>query len=65
MYLKMHLKVSFFKKYCIITVNTSYYTGCPGTQSEQAGKTQSCQGCPNQGVCASGLPKAPDPGGWG
>ena len=36
--------------------------GCPGTQSEKAGKASACQGCPNQGVCATGLPKAPDPG---
>ena len=35
---------------------------CPGTQSEQAGKTSSCQGCPNQAVCASGKAKEPDPG---
>ncbi|XP_028669684.1 cytosolic Fe-S cluster assembly factor nubp1 isoform X1 [Erpetoichthys calabaricus] len=34
---------------------------CPGTQSEQAGKSSACQGCPNQSICASGLPKQPDP----
>ncbi|CAH1272960.1 cytosolic Fe-S cluster assembly factor nubp1-B-like [Branchiostoma lanceolatum] len=34
---------------------------CPGTDSEDAGKTSACQGCPNQAVCASALPKAPDP----
>ncbi|KAJ8251104.1 hypothetical protein GJAV_G00217290 [Gymnothorax javanicus] len=34
---------------------------CPGTTSEQAGKTSACQGCPNQKICASGAPKAPDP----
>ncbi|KAJ3036010.1 cytosolic Fe-S cluster assembly factor nbp35 [Rhizophlyctis rosea] len=33
---------------------------CPGTESEQAGKADSCAGCPNQAVCASG-PKGPDP----
>jgi len=33
---------------------------CPGTQSEQAGKSQSCAGCPNQQICAS-TPKGPDP----
>lgn len=27
---------------------------CPGPLSEQAGKKQSCEGCPNQGQCASG-----------
>ncbi|KAG1967769.1 cytosolic Fe-S cluster assembly factor NBP35 [Pimephales promelas] len=34
---------------------------CPGTNSEQAGKSSSCQGCPNQNICASGAAKAPDP----
>ncbi|XP_033999618.1 cytosolic Fe-S cluster assembly factor nubp1 [Trematomus bernacchii] len=34
---------------------------CPGTASEQAGKTSSCEGCPNQKTCASGATKAPDP----
>ncbi|KAL4659093.1 cytosolic Fe-S cluster assembly factor NUBP1 [Arapaima gigas] len=34
---------------------------CPGTSSEQAGKTSACQGCPNQRICASGEAKAPDP----
>ncbi|XP_051905219.1 cytosolic Fe-S cluster assembly factor nubp1 isoform X3 [Hippocampus zosterae] len=34
---------------------------CPGTRSEQAGKTSSCQGCPNQKLCASGATKTPDP----
>lgn len=33
---------------------------CPGTESEQAGKASACEGCPNQGVCAS-TPKGPDP----
>ncbi|CAO1423618.1 unnamed protein product [Diamesa hyperborea] len=35
---------------------------CPGTQSEAAGKTSACAGCPNQQVCASGDTKGPDPG---
>lgn len=34
---------------------------CPGTQSEQAGKAQSCSGCPNQNICSSGTTKGPDP----
>uniref|UniRef100_A0A8B9R5H9 NUBP iron-sulfur cluster assembly factor 1, cytosolic n=1 Tax=Astyanax mexicanus TaxID=7994 RepID=A0A8B9R5H9_ASTMX len=34
---------------------------CPGTTSEQAGKSSACQGCPNQTICASGAAKAPDP----
>lgn len=33
---------------------------CPGTNSEQAGKSEACAGCPNQSVCSS-LPKAQDP----
>lgn len=36
-------------------------TGCPGTQSDQAGNADACQGCPNKGVCST-LPKGPDPG---
>jgi len=27
---------------------------CPGTGSENAGKTAACAGCPNQGTCSSG-----------
>ncbi|XP_062388603.1 cytosolic Fe-S cluster assembly factor nubp1 [Sardina pilchardus] len=34
---------------------------CPGTSSDQAGKTSACQGCPNQNICASGAANAPDP----
>ncbi|XP_048349135.1 cytosolic Fe-S cluster assembly factor NUBP1 isoform X2 [Sphaerodactylus townsendi] len=34
---------------------------CPGTGSEQAGKAAACQGCPNQGLCASAKPAGPDP----
>ncbi|KAJ3050846.1 Cytosolic Fe-S cluster assembly factor nubp1 [Rhizophlyctis rosea] len=33
---------------------------CVGPESEQAGKADSCAGCPNQQLCASG-PKGPDP----
>lgn len=33
---------------------------CPGTQSEAAGKAESCAGCPNQQICAT-VPKGPDP----
>ncbi|KZV17304.1 Nucleotide binding protein 35 [Dorcoceras hygrometricum] len=33
---------------------------CPGPQSESAGKSDSCEGCPNQEACAS-APKGPDP----
>ncbi|KAG9071091.1 cytosolic Fe-S cluster assembly factor nbp35 [Linnemannia hyalina] len=33
---------------------------CPGTESEQAGKANACDGCPNQNVCAT-APKGPDP----
>ncbi|KAM9057534.1 cytosolic Fe-S cluster assembly factor NUBP1 isoform 3-T3 [Megaptera novaeangliae] len=34
---------------------------CPGVSSAQAGRGASCQGCPNQGLCASGAAAAPDP----
>ena len=30
---------------------------CPGTQSQDAGKADACQGCPNQKICASSVPK--------
>lgn len=46
----------------LITALCFILSDCPGTQSEQAGKTSSCQGCPNQKMCASGATKAPDPG---
>lgn len=32
---------------------------CPGTQSESAGKSAACAGCPNQTICAT-TPKGPD-----
>ncbi|EIW79255.1 P-loop containing nucleoside triphosphate hydrolase protein [Coniophora puteana RWD-64-598 SS2] len=34
---------------------------CPGTESEQAGKADACNGCANQEICASNTPKGPDP----
>lgn len=37
------------------------YTDCPGPQSESAGKSDACEGCPNQQICAT-APKGPDPG---
>jgi Mrp family chromosome partitioning ATPase len=33
---------------------------CPGPESEAAGKSDACDGCPNQAICAS-APKGPDP----
>ncbi|CAK5052377.1 unnamed protein product [Meloidogyne enterolobii] len=30
---------------------------CPGTQSEKAGKTSACAGCPNQKACSTGVPQ--------
>ena len=49
-----------------INVCFSHFTlmiiDCPGTQSDDAGKSSACAGCPNQQICAEGLPKAPDPG---
>jgi Mrp family chromosome partitioning ATPase len=32
-----------------------------GTESELAGKADACAGCANQEICASGVPKGPDP----
>uniref|UniRef100_A0A8C5XBS5 Cytosolic Fe-S cluster assembly factor NUBP1 n=1 Tax=Microcebus murinus TaxID=30608 RepID=A0A8C5XBS5_MICMU len=34
---------------------------CPGADSAQAGRGASCQGCPNQRLCASGAGATPDP----
>ncbi|ODV63068.1 Fe-S cluster-binding ATPase [Ascoidea rubescens DSM 1968] len=34
---------------------------CPGPESQTAGKDESCNGCPNQSICASQLNKGPDP----
>ncbi len=36
-------------------------TPSQGTESELAGKSEACAGCPNQDVCASGTAKGPDP----
>lgn len=33
---------------------------CPGTGSSDAGQASACAGCPNQQICASGAPAAPD-----
>ncbi len=35
--------------------------GCPGVKSNHAGKSSSCQGCPNQKLCSSGEPAKEDP----
>ena len=39
---------------------TERHAHLQGTESEQAGKSDACEGCPNQSVCAEG-PKGPDP----
>lgn len=41
-------------------VPTDANDSCPGTESTMAGKSDACDGCPNQTVCAEG-PKGPDP----
>eukprot|EP00741_Cyanophora_paradoxa_P008001 tig00001234_g7740.t1 len=33
---------------------------CPGTQSDEAGKSAACAGCPNASICKT-MPKGPDP----
>jgi hypothetical protein len=38
-----------------------FFAGCVGPQSEAAGKSEACAGCPNQAACASGAGKAVDP----
>lgn len=40
---------------------TSAPHDCPGTESQNAGKTSACAGCPNQTICASGEARGPDP----
>jgi Mrp family chromosome partitioning ATPase len=37
------------------------YSDPQGTESDQAGKAEACAGCANQEICASGVPKGPDP----
>jgi Mrp family chromosome partitioning ATPase len=34
---------------------------CPGVKSDDAGKADACNGCPNQQICASGEAKKVDP----
>jgi len=34
---------------------------CPGVGTEQSGKADACDGCPNQKICASAGPALPDP----
>lgn len=47
--------------FSLIIVRVLWFLDCPGPQSETAGKSDSCAGCPNQEVCAT-APKGPDPG---
>ena len=35
-------------------MSSSEPENCPGIDSEQAGKSTACAGCPNQGLCAGG-----------
>ena len=42
-------------------VISTHSTVKQGTESELAGKSAACEGCPNQNVCASGEAKGPDP----
>jgi Mrp family chromosome partitioning ATPase len=43
------------------SVTETIPNACPGTRSEAAGKASSCEGCPNQKVCASGQASVVDP----
>ena len=64
--LEMFPAVLFFDAICKVFSFTDsilfYFPDCPGTESENAGKSSACQGCPNQQICASSKPKGPDPG---
>jgi len=42
------------------TIPKNANENCPGVESENAGKGDSCQGCPNQQICASGAGKQID-----
>ncbi len=46
---------------CILSCYYHSYYSRQGTESELAGKSAACEGCPNQNVCASGTAKGPDP----
>lgn len=46
---------------CSFVLFAESSSDCPGPQSESAGKSDACEGCPNQEVCAT-APKGPDPG---
>ena len=43
------------------TVPENANEGCPGVESDAAGKSSACAGCPNQNVCASGEANKEDP----
>ena len=43
------------------TVPENANEGCPGVESDGAGKSSACAGCPNQNVCASGEANKEDP----
>lgn len=42
-------------------ISSPLLTFFQGTESELAGKSEACAGCENQEICASNLPKLPDP----
>lgn len=43
-----------------LNANACHTEHCPGPESDQAGKSDACNGCPNQAICAA-APKGPDP----
>ena len=43
------------------TVPENANEGCPGVESDAAGKSSACAGCPNQNICASGEANKEDP----
>lgn len=61
-FLILILKFAFlFFDFSILSFFFCKFSDCPGPQSETAGKSDSCKGCPNQEICAT-APKGPDPG---
>lgn len=62
MYIFIIMRWNFSLLLCILmNVILVAFTDCPGPQSDSAGKSDACEGCPNQEICAT-APKGPDPG---
>ncbi|CAK5067853.1 unnamed protein product [Meloidogyne enterolobii] len=53
--ISLHFSKILFKTMTDVPENAP--ESCPGTQSEKAGKTSACAGCPNQKACSTGVPQ--------